>query len=394
MTILTKTWNSIKRLLLPVAIIAVASLISYALVLAKPEPEKKPPTEIARHIRAVVAHKSKITLSVITQGTVKPKQTIELVPQVSGRIVYVSKKFVAGGRFKKGELILRLDPRDYHYAITALEARLSEGRQQLIREQAEGALARSEWQKLGKGKASALTLRKPQLANVRAKLKAAKANLDVARLNLERTEIRAPFNGLLATKNVDFGQFITVGTKIGKFYSTDVLEVRLPMSSLNLSQFDIAGLRAGRVKPDVTLTGRFANQEDYWKGRIVRTEGVVDVKTRIMFVVAQLRGKQLLSVKRQQPITIGEFVSAKIAGRTYNNIFKLPREVLRQGDQVLVIDKNNQLRTRIVTVIKSDRDYVVITKGLKEGDIVDTSQLGANVDGLLVKYDLGRGAPS
>lgn len=391
MTILKKFFP----ILLPVIIIAVAGLTSFALVMAKPEPEKKKAAEIARHIRAVTAHRDTVTLTVQTQGTVEAKQVIDLVPQVSGQVVYVSKKFVAGGLFKKGEIILRIDPRDYQYTVTSLEAQVAGSRQQLVREQAEAALAKSEWEELGDGgKASDLTLRKPQLADVEAKVKAAEANLHVAQLNLERTEIYAPFNGLLTSKNVDLGQFISVGTKIGKFYSTDVLEVRLPMSNKDLSQFDVAGLRAGRVSLDVTLTGHFADQENHWKARVVRTEGLVNTKTRIMFVVAQLRGDQLLSVNENLPISIGQFVSAEVEGKTYGNIFRLPREVLRQGDEVLVVDKDNKLQSRKVTVVKSTRDYVVITDGLKEGDIVSTSQLGVDVDGLLVQYDLGQGATS
>ena len=377
--------------LLPGIIIVGAVIVSMVLVMAKPEPEKKPIVEIARNVRVVTAHEGRVALSVKTQGTVAAKQAIDLMPQVSGQVVYVSERFVAGGLFKRGDVILRLDPRDYQYAVTSTAARVTESQQVLLRERAEAALAQTEWDLLGEGAASDLTLRKPQLADAEAKLEAANANLRVAQLNLERTEIRAPFNGLLTTKMVDFGQFISMGTKVGKLYSTDVLEVRLPMSNKDLSQFDIAGLRSGTVQLNVTLTGRFADQESQWKGKIIRTEGLVDIKTRIMYVVAQLRGDQILSLDRKIPISIGQFVAAEIEGRVYDPVFQLPRMVLRQGNQVLVVDKDNKLQTRRVKVIESNRDYVVISEGLKEGDIVCKSQLGVGVDGLLVKYDLDGG---
>ena len=380
--------------LLPGIIIVGAVIVSMVLVMAKPEPEKKPIVEIARNVRVVTAHEGRVALSVKTQGTVAAKQAIDLMPQVSGQVVYVSERFVAGGLFKRGDVILRLDPRDYQYAVTSTAARVTESQQVLLRERAEAALAQTEWDLLGEGAASDLTLRKPQLADAEAKLEAANANLRVAQLNLERTEIRAPFNGLLTTKMVDFGQFISMGTKVGKLYSTDVLEVRLPMSNKDLSQFDIAGLRSGTVQLDVTLTGRFADQESQWKGKIIRTEGLVDIKTRIMYVVAQLRGDQILSLDRKIPISIGQFVAAEIEGRVYDPVFQLPRMVLRQGNQVLVVDKDNKLQTRRVKVIESNRDYVVISEGLKEGDIVCKSQLGVGVDGLLVKYDLDGGEVS
>lgn len=386
--------KKIFSIMLPVIIVVGAVGVSALLVMAKPEPEKKTVIEIARHIRAVTAHAGRVALSVRTQGTVEAKQAIDLVPQVSGQVIYVSEKFVVGGLFKKGEVILRLDPRDYQYAVTSTAARVTESRQVLVRERAEAALALTEWEELGHGDASDLTLRKPQLADAEAKLEAAEANLRVAKLSLERTEIRSPFNGLLTTKNVDFGQFISVGTKVGKLYSTDMLEVRLPMSNKDLSQFDIAGLRSGRIQLDVTLTGRFADQESQWKAKVVRTEGLVDTKTRIMYVVAQLSGDQLLSVDGGLPISIGQFVAAEVEGRIYDMVFQLPRAVLRQGNQVLVVDKDNKLQTRKVKVVESNRNHVVISEGLEDGDIVVKSQLGVDVDGLLVKYDLGSGEQS
>ncbi len=389
-----KLAGTIMKILLPFIIVAGAIALSVILVLAKPEPEKKEAAEIARHIRAIKAHEGRVALSVNTQGTVEAKQVIDLVPQVSGQVIYVSDKFVAGGQFKKGELILRLDPRDYEYAVTSAQARVTESRQVLVRERAEAALAKTEWDTLGTGDASDLTLRKPQLADAKAKLEAAEANLRVAQLALERTEIKAPFNGMLTTKNVDLGQFLTTGTKVGRYYSTDVVEIRLPMSNRDMAQLDIAGLKSGKTQLDVTLTGRFADQENRWKGKIIRTEGLIDTKTRIMYVVAQLRGDQLLSVETKTPINIGQFVSAEVEGRVYDMVFQLPRAVLRQGNQVLVVDKENKLRTRYVKVIESNRQYVVISEGLKEGDIVCKSQLGVGVDGILVQYKLESGEQS
>jgi len=386
--------KKIITVMLPGLIIIGAIAISAVMLWAKPEPEKKQAVELARNIRVVTAKPGHVALTVKTQGTVEAKQMIDLVPQVSGQVVYVSDKFVAGGIFNKGEVILRLDPRDYQYEVTSAEARVAESRQVLVKERAEAALAKSEWELLGHGEASDLTLRKPQLADAEAKLKAAEANLMVAQLNLERTEIRAPFNGLMTAKNVDLGQFLSPGAKVGKFYSIDVVEVRLPMSNRDLSQFDIAGLQSGAVMLDVTLTGRFADQESHWKGKVVRTEGLVDTKTRIMYVVAQLRGDELMSVHGKNMISIGQFVSAEVEGWVYDRVFQLPREVLRQGNKVLVVDKDNKLRSRTVKVVEANRNFVVISEGVEEGDIVCKSQLGIDVDGLLVKYDLTEGVRS
>lgn len=390
---MTKT-RKILTFMLPGLIIIGAIIASYILVQAKPQPEKKPAAEIARNVRVVTAHEGTVSLSVHTQGTVKSKQQIGLMPQVSGQVIQVADNFVAGGRFKKGEVILRLDPRDYEYEVTSARSRVVESQQVLVREQAEAALAKTEWDLLGHGEASDLTLRKPQLADAEAKLNAAQASLKKAELSLQRTEIRAPFDGILISKEVDFGQFIGAGTRIGEYYSTDVLEVRLPLSSRDLSQLDARALQSGTSDLHVTLKGTFAGIENTWKAKITRTEGLIDSKTRILYAVAELSGDEIFSTDSKMPISIGQFVSAEVEGRQFNKVFKLPRDVLRQGNKVLVVDKENKLHSRTVSVAESNREFIVITAGLQEGDIICKSQLGLDVDGLLVKFEGSEGGQS
>lgn len=361
--------------------------LSALLVFAKPEAEQKDTTTKARLIRTVVAQTTSMGLTVTTQGMVRSKQTINIVPQVGGQIVDVSDNFVAGGFFRKGDVILRLDPRDYEVAVVSAQAKVVEARQRLDLEKAESDLARSEWKMLGKGEASSLTLRVPQLADAEAKVKAAIAARDMAGLNLERSVIRAPFTGLLSEKMVDLGQYMTPGSNIGKYHSTEVLEVRLPLSGHDIAQIDLNALKDGTIP--VTLSGDFGGVQNVWQGRVVRTEGLIDAKSRILYVVAELKGAQIFSEGKQIPINIGQFVSANIEGRSLEGIFKLPREVLRQGNQLLVVDDQMKLRTRMVEVIESNSEYIVVSKGLKAGDIICTSQMGIAVDGLLVSFDEG-----
>ncbi|WP_417316828.1 efflux RND transporter periplasmic adaptor subunit [Emcibacter sp.] len=375
----------IMRILLPIAVLVGGVVLSWGIVAAKPEPEKKEHVVEARKVRVVTAHAQPTSLLVETQGTVMPRQMIDLVPQVAGNIVYVSDKFVAGGNFEKGETLLRIDPRDYEAAVTSAEARVAEARQRQLQEQQEAALAKEEWEMLGQGDPSDLVLRKPQLADAEAKLKAAEAALYTARLDLERTEIKAPFNGLLTEKLVDFGQYISPGSRMGIYYSTDVLEVRLPLTSRDLGKFNLVQLQNGKAELTATLTGTFADKSYTWKGRIVRSEGVIDTKSRILYVVAELKGEEVYSMENGLRMTIGQFVVAHIEGRAYESAFQLPRQVLRQGDSVLVVDSENKLRTRKVEVLESNREHVVIASGLEEGDKVCVSQLGIAVDGTLVE---------
>lgn len=367
-----------------IAIIITISIVSF-IFLFKPAPESQKVEILPRTIRTVQAKTTDMTLYIETQGTVNAKQVIDIIPQVAGEVQYVSPDFVAGGRFKKDDILIRIDPRDYELAVITAEARIAESNQRVMQEEAEAELAKSEWEELGEGEASDLTLRKPQREGALAALKSAEAGLSQAQLDLERTVIKAPFSGILTEKNVDLGQFLNRGAKIGRFYSTEVLELRLPLTDRDLAQFDLPGLQSGSKQYPVKLTGQFANKQSTWNARLVRTEGIIDVNSRILYVVAELKGDELYSIEDNIPITIGQFVSAEIEGRSFQNVIKLPRESLRQGNQVLVVDKDHKLRTKMVNVLESNKDYIVISSGVENGDIVNLSQLGISVDGMLVE---------
>lgn len=377
--------SKFSRFLPGIFVIAVAVSASSMIFFFKPEPEGKTTEILPRTIRSVEATTIDMKLFVESQGTVDAKQVIDVIPQVAGEVMFVSPKFVAGGRFKKGEVILEIDKRDYDLAVVTAEASIAERNQRVMQEEAEADLAKTEWAELGQGEASDLTLRKPQREGALAALKSAEASLKKAMLDLERTVIRAPFEGILTEKNVDLGQFLNRGAKIGRYFSTETLEVRLPLTNRDIAQFDLAGLQSGARQYDVVLKGQFANKESVWDGRVVRTEGIIDVNSRILYVVAELKGDELYSNLDGTPITIGQFVSAEIEGRSFKNVIKLPRESLRQGNQVLVVDNESKLRTRMVEVLETNDEYIVISSGVEDGDIVNTSQLGISVDGLLVE---------
>lgn len=377
----------LKRILPGLIILGVAVAVTATIVLFGPEPENQKTEILARTIRSIEAKTTNMKLYVESQGTVVAKQVIDVVPQVAGEVTYVSTKFVAGGRFNKGEILFKIDPRDYEVSVVAAEATVAERKQRVMQEEAEASLAAAEWEELGQGEASDLTLRKPQREGALAALKSAEAGLKKAMLDLERTEIRAPFNGILTEKIVDFGQFLNRGNKVGKYYSTETLEVRLPLTNRDIAQFDLAGLQTGEREYSVRLTGQFANKENSWNARVVRTEGIIDVNSRILYVVAELKGDELLSPADGTPITIGQFVSAEIEGRSFENVVRLPRESLRQGNQVLIVDEDNKLRTRMVEVLETNSDYIVIASGVEDGDVVNMSQLGISVDGLLVETE-------
>ena len=244
---------------------------------------------------------------------------------------------------------------------------------------AEAEVARREWEEIGRGDPSALTLRQPQVDDARAAVAAAEAALDRARRDLERAELRAPYAGRVQSKDVDVGQFVNKGNTVGRIYAVDSAEIRLPLPDEQLAFLDVPMSYRGSQRqtgPRVTLAADFAGRRHTWEGRIVRTEGEIDPVSRMVHVVAEVRDPYAPDSDRSRPpLAAGMFVEATIAGREVQGVVELPWAALRGRDQVLVVDESGRLRFRDVEVLRSTTDSVLISAGLNEGELVTVSTI-------------------
>ena len=328
-------------------------------------------------------------MQVESQGTVNPRTESQLVPEVSGRVTWVSPSFVSGGFFEAGDVLLRIDPFDYEQALIAARAEVARSRVLLERERAEAELARKEWEDLGQGDGSPLTLREPQVAEMQAGVEAAGANLQRAERNLERTVVRAPYAGRVREKRVDVGQFVSVGAPVATLYSIDVAEVRLPLPDADLQYLDLPLVYRGDRDGDgpvVTLTATFAGGSYEWEGRVVRTEGEIDPRSRMVHVVAQVENPYGRGdTPGRPPLAAGMYVRAAIHGRSIESIAVLPRRALRSGGKVWVVDADGRLRIRSVEVLRADRERVYVSDGLSEGERVCVSALEVVSEGMQVR---------
>ncbi len=358
-----------------------------AVIKAKPEVARETVTVQPRLVRAVTVSASPATLRVQSQGTVEARQRISLIPQVSGAVHEVSDKFVNGGRFQAGELILALDPRDYELAVIGAEAVVADAQQALETARAQSQLAQAEWQLLVPGGSrlpSELALRKPQLAGAEARLKSAEADLLKARLMLERTRILAPFDGMVSAREVALGQYVNAGASLSEFIAVDALEVRLPVPENALDDLDLSVLDiAGKGLP-VTLSAMVGGSERQWRTWISRSEGVLDPRTRNLVLVASISGTDMRADDGATQLTLGQYVRAEIQGRQLGTVFKLPRAALHHGDQVYVVDADRRLRSRRVSVLATLEDSVLVGAELRDGEQVVTSPLAGFVDGMEV----------
>jgi len=378
------------KIIAPIVALAAGVAITVGVFASRPKASPHEPPTFVRLVRAVAVKAEPVTLTVPAQGTVAPRTQIELVPEVSGRIVSVSPSFNSGGFFAAGDVLVQLDARDYELSVAGAEAEVAQAKVALVREQAEADVALREWKNLRGGTPPPLVAREPQLAEARARLAAAEAQLAKARLDLERTTLRATFDGRVREEWVDAGQFVERGRTIAHLYSVDVAEIRLPIANDELAylelQLDRGDADGGTVGPEVTVSARFAGNVYRWQGRIVRTEGEVDPNSRMVHVVAAVDdpyGRKTDTGK--PPLAVGMFVEAEIVGRTIDKAYLLPSVALRDGTQVAVVDADNRLRYRRVHVARNEREQVVITDGLVDGDVVCVSPLDAAVEGMVVR---------
>ena len=373
----------------PALVLLAGVVIVQVLVAAKPEPEKKEEETrlVSLYVDEVKAET--VTVSVQTQGEVRPKTEIDLVPQVSGRIVAMSDAFNEGAEFLPDTLLLKIDDADYNVAVVRAEARVAEAQTELERQLATAKIKEEEWRDGGKNQEpTPFALNLTQVEGARANLRSAKAELDKARLDLARTEIRVPFNGRVRSRLVGIGQYVTAGSPVGRVFSIDTVEVRLPLTDSQLAELNLPmGYMAASEAsaPRVTFRAVMGNRDYEWLGRIVRVDAAVDQATRLIYATAEVADPYGLAAAEGMPIAVGMFVSAEIAGVSEQSAFVMPRVALRANDKVYVINADNKLEIRTVSVLHTSDDRVLVSGGVSPGDRVVTSTLPNAVDGMDVE---------
>ncbi len=376
------------KILLPIIVLIIGMLGAFALVksreVVQPKPTKVPPPLV----RVQSVYPTDFQLVIPAQGTVAPRTQTTLISQVAGQIIEVSPAFANGGFFEKGDVLLTIDPRDYEAAVAQAQVQVAQAKLRLAREEEESAIARDEWKRLGTGEPTDLVLRKPQIDEARATIAAAKGALMRASLNLERTQIRAPYPGRVRTKNADVGQYVNPGSPLGHIYAIDYAEVRLPVSDDQLAYLDLPlSFRNNphdHSGPDVRFHATFAGREHSYMGRIVRVEGEIDTRSGMIALVGRVDNPYRQRDSNTPPLAVGMFVTAEILGHRAENVVVIPRAALRGKNRVLVVT-DNRLYYRTIDILRADAEKVVVRNGLKSGDQLCVSPLDTVVDGMRVR---------
>ncbi len=364
--------------LLILIVIIVTALAAFIMTKNKaPARQRGHAPSVAVPVQAITSSSGNYQVILSSQGIANARTETIISAQVSGNIIDVSDKYRAGAFFEKGEWIMSIDSRDYEASLQLSEAAVDRARLAITQEQANVDLAKKNWDRLNPGeKANDLVLRKPQLASARSELKSAQAQYETALLNVERTQITAPFSGKLTEKTVDVGQYLTPGRAVASLVATDKLEIALPISAKWRQFIDLKDGNNPKVEIFVgedTTAG--------WQGEIVNVSASIDQQSRQLVMYAEVPSK---NESGGIDLLVGDYVTAKIWGRTIENVIALPRETLVDGSAIWIIN-DDKLYKEPVNVIWMDVNDVVIENTLPPQTLVNITALGYVVSGVPVR---------
>jgi len=381
--------NFENRKLIPIAIFGGLLLIAVIIRMNPPEAPQRPVfSGPVMTVETQVVAETNYPIVLESYGTVQPRTRSILVAQVGGQIVSVNPNVRDGGFFEEGDVLANIDARDYEADVRIAGALLMDARQTLAEAEARTNQAQEDWARLGNtGEAPDLVLRIPQLKAAQARIISAESTLQKADLDLERTNIVAPFAGRILRKLVDLGQVVSPNTQLAEIYATDVVEIRLPIRNRDLPFIDlpesyrytgVTRKSGGRVEIRSQLGG-----DESWEAILVRTEGAIDEIARQLHVIAQIDDPFGRDHEYHAPLKIGQYVTARLEGKTLSRALVIPNNTIYQGAYVYIVE-DEILRRRNIEIAWQNDDEAVIGAGLEPGDLLVTTPLGQVTSGIRV----------
>jgi RND family efflux transporter MFP subunit len=361
----------------------------------KKQPERIEQNVLAPLIKVERVHVRDIPMVVQGYGTVSPTVEVDIIPEVAGKVVFIHPELKVGGLIRGDEKILQIDPRDYELAVRQAEAAVADATVLLETEQAEALVARKEWRALHPDTepASGLVLREPQIRKAQATLESAEAQLATAKLQLERTSISLPFDIMIASESVDLGQYVVTGQPLANAYGTEAVEIEVPLEDDELAWFDAFGNSIfansdgnSTAKTQATVIADFAGIRQSWGGFVVRTAGQVDRTSRMISVIVEVPDPFKIS-QGKSPLLPGIFAEVMIQGKTLQNAIAVPRDAIREGNNVWLVN-NNRLHIQPLEIVRSDKDFAYVVSGIPDKANVVVSSLDVATDGMKVRTQL------
>ncbi len=386
------------KVLLPLMVIGVSVGVAGSLIRNRPKQEKKVVERVAPLVQVATLERSTHRLDVRAQGAVEAARTVNVTPQVGGRITKVSDALVAGGLVEKGQTLFRIDSRDYAITLKEREAAIKDAEARLRQEKGQQAVAKREWElfkKQGGAKSDAsLALRGPQLEIAELSLETAKIRKESAKLNVARTVVKAPFNAIVRTENAEPGQVVGTQSGVATLIGTDAFWVRAAVPIDELSKISIPNYNADEGAGSVVTVEQDLGQGSVVKrqGKVIRLLGSLDPVGRLAQVLVEVQDPLsndsiLEDSTGTAPLLIDAYVSVLFGGSTSSEFVEVPRTALRDGDSVWVLNGSDELEIRRLEVAWRRPESVLVSAGVTDGERVIVSKVSAPVAGMKLRTE-------
>lgn len=370
-------------------VILVGGLASYFLGSYQPEVEVIEQEKIIQEVEFISLQAKTVSIPIFSQGIIRPSKKIDIIARVSGEVKMLSPVFDSGYFFNAGDTLLLLDKEEFEFELIRKEASLTQAQQGLLLEKAR-AQSQPELKSTTMSKvAKYVYQRGPQVADAEAKVQAASADRNDALLKLSRTSITAPFNGGVIEKFVDEGQYVTRGEKIATIYSSDSVEIKLPITDQQLAFIDAplsyTDYSSAAITSTIKIGEKIQGKTFEWEATAVRMEASVDEQSRVHYLIARIENPFQGSANNHRPrLAIGQFVYAEISGKKIENVYKIPRHALFRDNSIYTITKNNHVTKLTVEVIKTHNDVAYVKSTFPPNTHVIVSHLQSISEGVLV----------
>ncbi|KZZ41488.1 MAG: efflux RND transporter periplasmic adaptor subunit [Saccharospirillaceae bacterium] len=345
-------------------VLALGIAISIWVVKSAPKPQKVAPETKARLVEVESLTRQSSRPTWLAGGQVTASQQVMLKPQVNGRIVAIDDAAVPGARLQQGDLLARIDPQDFRLMLEQKQAAYTQALADLDIEKGQASLAREEFE-LSETELSpqdkALVLREPQIARAKAAVRTARANLNQARLDLERSEIRMPFAGQINRRNVSVGSQVSASSEVFDVISTDEFWIEVKIPSAFLPWLDKQHLA------EISMPGWLGKSR---QARILNVLPAVDSADRQVKLMLAIRDPLALQGSELPPVLLNDFVEVRLFGRALENTYQIERRYLNNKDEVWVVSADNELQKRALNVLYHGREmsWVAIER---EGEAAD-----------------------
>lgn len=378
--------KKIVKITLPFLIIGMGFLVARALMAVAPQAGRKQGDAEPMTVEVFEARLGRARVRVQATGTVEAAEVVDVVPEVAGRIVWRAKQLLPGGRFGKDETLARIDAREYALAVEQERAQVRAAALEVELEQGRGKVAAREWELLkgdGAPKKSPLVLRRSQLETTQANLAGAKSGLARAKLNLERTTLRAPFNATVVTESVAIGQRVGPTGPVAQLVGTDEFWVRVGVRVEALRDIEIPGLNAESEGSPARITQRMSDGSTIVRnGRVIRLVEKLDPQTRRAQVLISIP-QPLVPGGDGLPLLPGAYVEVEIVGTEVSNVASVPRNAVYDGQRVWTVN-DGALKPVQVAVRFAQDDEVFVSGALEDGTMVVVTPLATPVEGARV----------